>query len=173
MVRTALAKAACLKLSHPPSHKGAIIQPGVRVGYYRQDFSTLNFSDDIVYDSLAEVMEKPIEENLRSTAAGFLLSGEVMKTKIGSLSEGQKGLVAFCWLVLQKPGLLILDEPTTYLDMQSQRVILEALKSYKGAMLFVSHTEEFIEGLTPSRMLLLPENTIKYWLPKDLSQVTA
>jgi ATPase subunit of ABC transporter with duplicated ATPase domains len=53
--------------------------------------------------------------------------------------------------------------------MVSQRTILEALKSYKGAMLFVSHTDEFIEGLTPSRIMFLPENKIKHWIPKDIN----
>ena len=72
-------------------------------------------------------------------------------------------------LMLQNYNLLILDEPTTYLDMVSQRTILEALKSYKGAMLFVSHTEDFVEGLSPNRIMLLPENKIKYWIPKDIS----
>jgi ATPase subunit of ABC transporter with duplicated ATPase domains len=66
--------------------------------------------------------------------------------------------------MLQNYNLLILDEPTTYLDVQSQKVILEALKSYKGAMLFVSHTEEFVEGLTPNRVLSFPENKIQHWM---------
>jgi len=52
--------------------------------------------------------------------------------------------------------------------MESQKIILEALKSYQGSMLFVSHTEEFVEGLTPSRIMLLPENKIKHWIPKDI-----
>jgi ATPase subunit of ABC transporter with duplicated ATPase domains len=89
--------------------------------------------------------------------------------EIGTLSGGEKTRLSIAMLMLQNYNLLILDEPTTYLDMVSQRTILEALKSYKGAMLFVSHTEEFVEGLTPSRIMLLPENKIKYWIPKDIS----
>src|SRR3989338_6856480 len=89
----------------------------IRVGYYRQDFSTLN-GEDTVFNSLLSVMEKPVEHNMRSTAAGFLISGDVMATKIADLSEGQKGLVAFARLVLEQPGLLILDEPTNHINFR-------------------------------------------------------
>ncbi|MES2436627.1 MAG: ATP-binding cassette domain-containing protein [Patescibacteria group bacterium] len=126
--------------------KGATITDGIRVGYYRQDFSTLNF-DDTVYDALMAVMDKQIEENMRSTAAGFLINGEMMRTKIGSLSEGQKGLVAFARLVLQKPGLLILDEPTNHINFRHIPVIAEALNKYEGAMVLVSHVPEFVEKI--------------------------
>lgn len=123
---------------------GATIQDGVRVGYYRQDFSTLNF-EDTVYDSLASVMDKHIVETLRATAAGFLITEEMIHTKIGSLSEGQKGLVAFARLVLQKPGLLILDEPTNHINFRHLPVIAKALHDYQGAMILVSHVPEFVE----------------------------
>jgi ATPase subunit of ABC transporter with duplicated ATPase domains len=126
--------------------KGATITPGVRVGYYRQDFSTLNF-EDTVYDSLAGVMEKHIEQDLRACAAGFLITGEMIHTKIGSLSEGQKGLVAFARLVLQKPGLLILDEPTNHINFRHIPVIAKALSMYEGAMILVSHVPEFVSQI--------------------------
>src|SRR3989338_2970204 len=89
----------------------------IRVGYYRQDFSTLN-GEDTLFNSLLSVMEKPVEHNMSSTAAGFLISGDVMATKIADLSEGQKGLVAFARLVLEQPGLLILDEPTNHINFR-------------------------------------------------------
>ena len=123
--------------------KGVVIAEGVRVGYYRQDFSTLNF-EDTVYDSLLAVMDKHIEEHMRSTAAGFLISAEMIRTKIGSLSEGQKGLVAFARLVLQKPGLLILDEPTNHINFRHIPIIAEALNKYEGAMILVSHVPDFV-----------------------------
>lgn len=141
-----IGKSTLLETLASPTHKGAVIADGVRVGYYRQDFSTLNF-EDTVYDSLAEVMDRPIEENLRSTAAGFLITGEMMKTKIGSLSEGQKGLVAFCRLVLQKPGLLILDEPTNHINFRHLPIIAKALNDYEGAMILVSHVPEFVSQI--------------------------
>jgi len=123
--------------------EGAKIQPGIRVGYYRQDFSTLNF-EDTVYQSLMSIMEKQIEQDMRATAAAFLITGEMVHTKIGSLSEGQKGLVAFARLVLQKPGLLILDEPTNHINFRHLPVIAKALSDYEGAMVLVSHVPEFV-----------------------------
>src|SRR3989344_5639475 len=132
--------------------KGITIAPGVRGGYYRQDFSTLNF-EDTVYDSLMAVMEKQVEENLRGVAAGFLIQGEMMKTRIGDLSEGQKGLVAFARLVLQKPGLLILDEPTNHINFRHVPVIARALDAYQGAMILVSHVPEFVAQIRIDEVL--------------------
>ncbi len=123
--------------------KGTTTTDGVKIGYYRQDFSTLNF-EDTVYESLLSVMDKHIEENMRSTAAGFLITAEMIRTKIGSLSEGQKGLVAFARLVLQKPGLLILDEPTNHINFRHIPIIAEALNKYEGAMILVSHIPDFV-----------------------------
>jgi ATPase subunit of ABC transporter with duplicated ATPase domains len=122
------------------------IAEGVRVGYYRQDFSTLNF-DDSVFNSLMNAMEIKDEEKMRATASGFLINAEVIKMKIGSLSEGQKGLVAFAQLVLQRPGLLILDEPTNHINFRHLPVIAKALDQYDGPMIIVSHVPEFIQQI--------------------------
>ena len=124
--------------------EGETIGEGVRVGYYRQDFSTLNF-EDTVYESLEAVMQEKKEHDLRSCAAGFLITADMMHTKVGALSEGQKGLVAFARLVLQKPGLLILDEPTNHINFRHIPVIAKALHDYKGAMVLVSHVPEFVK----------------------------
>ena len=122
------------------------ILPGTTVGYYRQDFSTLNF-EDTVYDSLMSVMKEHLEEPMRATAAGFLITGDLIRSKIGSLSEGQKGLVAFARLVLQKPGLLILDEPTNHINFRHIPIIAEALNKYEGAMILVSHVPDFVSKI--------------------------
>ncbi len=126
--------------------EGAKISPGIKVGYYRQDFSTLNF-EDTVFDSLMNVMKKQEEEKMRAVAAGFLITGSLMGKKIGMLSEGQKGLVAFARLVLEAPGLLILDEPTNHINFRHLPVIAKALDSYEGAMVLVSHVPEFVEQI--------------------------
>ena len=127
--------------------EGIKIADGIRVGYYRQDFSTLDFNDT-VFASLASGMllsgESVNEHKLRATAAHFLITGDMVMTKIGSLSEGQKGLVAFARLVLQKPGLLILDEPTNHINFRHLPIIAKALHDYEGAMILVSHVPEFV-----------------------------
>ena len=132
--------------------KGAKIAPDVRVGYYRQDFSTLNF-DDTVYQSLSSVAEDFSENNIRSLAAGFLITSGLIYAKIGSLSEGQKGLVSFARLVIQKPGLLILDEPTNHINFRHLPIIASALNKYEGAMVLVSHIPEFVQQIRINEIL--------------------
>lgn len=132
--------------------EGAVIQEGVRVGYYRQDFSTLNF-EHTVYESLMSAMRIQNEEKMRATAAGFLITSDVINKKIGVLSEGQKGLVAFARLVLEAPGLLILDEPTNHINFRHIPVIAKALDQYEGAMVLVSHVPEFVKEIRIDEVL--------------------
>jgi ATPase subunit of ABC transporter with duplicated ATPase domains len=136
--------------------EGVVIAPDVRIGYYRQDFSTLDFNDT-VFESLANVMRKTSgrveEERLRAVAAGFLITGDMVHTRIGDLSEGQKGLVAFAGLVLERPGLLILDEPTNHINFRHLPIIAKALDSFEGAMILVSHVPEFVSQIRIDEIL--------------------
>lgn len=135
---------------------GTTMQPGIRIGYYRQDFSTLNF-EDTVLESLIRVINEsgePLnEERYRAVAAGFLVTQDMIHTKIGYLSEGQKGLVAFARLVLQKPGLLILDEPTNHINFRHLPRIAQALDAYEGAMILVSHVPDFVSQIRIDKVL--------------------
>ena len=136
--------------------EGSTITDGIRVGYYRQDFSTLNF-DDTVYKSLASAMlagGRTLDEGfMRATGASFLITSELMQTKVGSLSEGQKGLVAFARLVLERPGLLILDEPTNHINFRHLPIIAEAINKYTGALILVSHVPEFVAKIRIDEVL--------------------
>jgi ATPase subunit of ABC transporter with duplicated ATPase domains len=125
---------------------GEEVTSGVRIGYYRQDFRTLDF-DKTVYETLKEVASEVGEEGLRSCAAGFLLDVEILKSKIGMLSEGQKGLVAFAKICLERPGLLVLDEPTNHINFRHIPVIARALDRYEGAMILVSHVPDFVKQI--------------------------
>ena len=151
-----IGKSTLLELISNRKEEGAVIASDVRVGYYRQDFSTLNFNDT-VYESLADttrkVSGKVNEEAIRSTVAGFLITGDMVHTRIGNLSEGQKGLVAFAKLVLTKPGLLILDEPTNHINFRHLPVIAKAIDEYQGAMILVSHTKDFVEQIRIDEIL--------------------
>jgi ATP-binding cassette, subfamily F, member 3 len=127
--------------------KGEHIKAGVKIGYYRQDFSTLDFNAT-VYQTLAKAMDEDgTEQWLRAHAAGFLLDAEILKAKIGSLSEGQKGLVAFATIALEKPGLLILDEPTNHINFRHIPIIAKAINDFDGAMILVSHAQDFVEKI--------------------------
>ncbi len=98
-------------------------------------------------------MEKKDEEKMRATAAGFLITGDVIGTKIGALSKGQKGLVAFARLALERPGLLILDEPTNHINFRHIPEIAKALDAYQGAMVLVSHVPEFVAQIRIDEIL--------------------
>jgi ATP-binding cassette subfamily F protein 3 len=158
-----IGKSTLLEALATGTAKGATIGEDIRVGYYRQDFSTLNF-EHTVHQSLLEALEsaagtgKSMEELLRSVAAGFLITSALINSKIGTLSEGQKGLVAFARLVLQRPGLLILDEPTNHINFRHLPVIAKALDEYTGAMILVSHVPDFVMQVRIDQELDLTRN---------------
>jgi ATPase subunit of ABC transporter with duplicated ATPase domains len=126
---------------------GAVIDPRIKIGYYRQDFSTLDFKDTI-HQSLSKALfdsqVQMYEEQLRATAAGFLITSDLMNTPIAQISEGLKGLVSFARLVITRPGLLIMDEPTNHINFRHLPVIARALDEYEGALILVSHIPEFV-----------------------------
>jgi ATPase subunit of ABC transporter with duplicated ATPase domains len=151
-----IGKSSLLESLASGTAQGAQIASDVRVGYYRQDFSTLNF-EHTIFESLAEAMDKRDEQRLRATAASFLLTSDHLDKKIGVLSEGQKGLVAFARLVLERPGLLILDEPTNHINFRHLPVIAKALDEYEGAMVLVSHVPEFVAQIRIDQILDLEQ----------------
>ncbi|HLD71356.1 MAG TPA: ABC-F family ATP-binding cassette domain-containing protein [Candidatus Peribacteraceae bacterium] len=141
-----IGKSSLLEAMASGKEKGAAIGSDVVVGYYRQDFSGLPM-EKTVYEMLAEEMEKPDHQKVFATAARFLLPGDKVQSKIGSLSEGQKGLLCFARFMLQKPTLLILDEPTNHINFRHLPVIAQALNEYEGGMILVSHDQEFVSQI--------------------------
>lgn len=143
-----------------PTDSGKIIKDEkLKIGYYSQEFETLDFTK-----TLLETMKEKcqFEEGIiRAQLGRFLFSGDRAFQKVGTLSGGEKTRLSIALLLVQNFNLLILDEPTTYLDVLSQRLILEALKNYTGAMIIVSHTPEFINELKPQRKFFLPENKME------------
>lgn len=141
-----IGKTTLLKKMADANDEGVLLHSDVRVGYYRQDFQGLDF-EKTVFDELATVMPVVSEQKLRSVAASFLIDSDLIYKKIGTLSEGQKGLVAFAQLVLLEPGLLVLDEPTNHINFRHLPVIAQALHDYEGGMIVISHDDEFMEDI--------------------------
>ena len=141
-----MGKSTLLRTLAANADEGARIADGVKVGYYKQDFSGLDF-DETAYASLERVMDVPNNEALRRAAARFLLDSETLRTKVGALSEGQKGLLCFARFVLQEPGLLIMDEPTNHINFRHLPVIAKALDLFKGALIVVSHAPDFVKEI--------------------------
>ncbi len=149
-----IGKSTLLKELALEATENAVISPGVKVGYYRQDFSGLDFGKT-VYDALAEMMDVPDNQVIYATGAQFLLTAELMKNTVGSLSEGQKGLLCYARFVLQEPGLLILDEPTNHINFRHIPVIAKAIDDFEGAIILVSHMPEFVEQIRTTKDLNL------------------
>ena len=131
---------------------GAQLAKGMRVGYYRQDFSGLDF-EKTGYQALEEMMDEPWNQEIYATAAQFLLSPQVLKNKVGALSEGQKGLLCYARFVLQKPGLLIMDEPTNHINFRNLPIIAKALDEFAGGVVLVSHAYEFVDQISIDQTL--------------------
>ncbi|MFZ2190312.1 MAG: ATP-binding cassette domain-containing protein [Candidatus Magasanikiibacteriota bacterium] len=126
---------------------GIAILKNTRVGYYSQDFATLDY-DQTVFDSLQSVMADGIDiQQMRSIAAGLLITGELMGLKISHLSEGQKGLLSFVRLILMQPGLLVLDEPTNHINFRHIPVIAKAINDFEGAIILISHMPDFVKEI--------------------------
>lgn len=150
-----IGKSTLLRSLVSGKNEGAVILPEVVVGYYSQDFANLDFNQT-VFESLESVRSADYNaQEMRSVAAGFLLTGEVMGSKVGDLSEGQKGLLSFARLVLMKPGLLILDEPTNHINFRHIPVIAKALNEYQGAMIIISHMADFVKEIKVNEYLEL------------------
>lgn len=144
--RNGIGKSTFLAALAEGTESGATIAEGVRVGYYRQDFHGLNF-DATAYEALREVMAEPDDQVLYATAARFLLSADLLRTSVGALSEGQKGLLSYARFVLQRPGLLIMDEPTNHINFRHLPAIAKALDEFEGALILVSHAPDFVSEL--------------------------
>jgi len=147
-----IGKSTLLRAIASGDAEGITLGEGVKIGYYRQDFSGLDF-DQTTYQSLESMMEIPDNEKLRAVASEFLLTSDLLKNKVGSLSEGQKGLLCFARFVLQKPGLLILDEPTNHINFRHLPVIAKAIENYQGTVIMVSHAPEFLSQIESNETL--------------------
>ena len=132
--------------------KGVSLLKGAAIGYYRQDFSGLDMNTS-VYKTLSDVMKDGSDQQLRSVAAQFLLTSDILNNKVESLSEGQKGLLCFAQFVLQHPALLILDEPTNHINFRHLPIIAKALNKYGGAMIIISHMGEFVNEVKTTQTL--------------------
>lgn len=141
-----IGKTTLLKRLFHPDDDGAIIGENARVGYYSQDFNALDMQMT-VRDSLQEVTNENTDQEIFKTAAQFLLTSDLLKNTVESLSEGQKWLLCYARFVLQKPHLLILDEPTNHINFRHLPVIAQALNDYKGAIIMVCHDSGFVDQL--------------------------
>lgn len=142
----------------------------VSIGYYSQEGMTLD--EQATLFEAVETTGTMSRDAIYAFLMRFLFSRDRIGQKIGTLSGGEKTRLAIALIMTYPHNLLILDEPTTYLDVTSQRIILEALKAYRGTLLLVSHTEEFVQELQPDRAIVMPAQRVTLWTPELLNQVS-
>ena len=143
-------------LGYTPLNDGTVTMGDrVRIGYYAQENEGLDY-DNMVLDEATDVLPED-SKRVRGVLGRFLFNGDRVYQKIGTLSGGEKTRLALAKMVLDGPNLLVLDEPTTNLDAMSRNIIGEALGSYNGTIIAVTHDVEFVKNLKPNTLLMMPE----------------
>jgi ATPase subunit of ABC transporter with duplicated ATPase domains len=135
---------------------------GLRIGYFAQEHDTLD-NDATVWENIRHAAPDSGEQDLRGLLGAFMFSGPQLDQPAGTLSGGEKTRLALAGLVASTANVLLLDEPTNNLDPASREQVLDALRSYQGAVVLVTHDPGAAEALDPQRVVLLPDGTEDFW----------
>nr|WP_202520811.1 ABC-F family ATP-binding cassette domain-containing protein [Streptomyces sp. SID5614] len=135
---------------------------GLKLGYYAQEHETLDPERTVLENMRSAAPDLDLVE-VRKTLGSFLFSGDDVDKPAGVLSGGEKTRLALATLVVSSANVLLLDEPTNNLDPASREEILGALRTYKGAVVLVTHDEGAVEALQPERIILLPDGVEDLW----------
>lgn len=119
----------------------------VNIGYYEQNQEDVLDKNNTVFGTLDDIAVGDIRVKLRDILAAFLFKGEDIDKKVSVLSGGERARLAMAKLMLKPYNLLALDEPTNHMDIRSKDVLKQALKSYDGTLIVVSHDRDFLDGL--------------------------
>ena len=140
------------------------IEPGhgLKIGYFAQEHDTLDPAAT-VWETIRHAAPDTGEQELRSLLGAFMFIGPQLDQPAGTLSGGEKTRLALAGLVASTANVLLLDEPTNNLDPASREQVLDALRSYLGAVVLVTHDPGAAEALEPQRVVLLPDGTEDYW----------
>jgi ATP-binding cassette subfamily F protein 3 len=135
---------------------------GLRLGYYAQEHETLD-TDRTVLENMRSAAPVPSDTDLRKILGAFLFSGDDVDKPAGVLSGGEKTRLALAMLVTSAANVLLLDEPTNNLDPVSRGQVLDALRTYAGAIVLVTHDEGAVAALSPQKVILLPDGVEDSW----------
>lgn len=141
-----------------------VLEPGygLRIGYFAQEHDTLD-NDATVWENVRHAAPDAGEQDLRGLLGAFIFTGPQLEQPAGTLSGGEKTRLALAGLVASTANVLLLDEPTNNLDPASREQVLDALRSYRGAVVLVTHDPGAAAALGPQRVVLLPDGTEDYW----------
>ncbi|MFZ1163174.1 ABC-F family ATP-binding cassette domain-containing protein [Mycobacterium sp.] len=135
---------------------------GLKIGYFAQEHDTLDDAAT-VWENIRHAAPDSGEQELRGLLGAFMFSGSQLEQRAGTLSGGEKTRLALAGLVASTANVLLLDEPTNNLDPASREQVLDALRSYAGAVVLVTHDPGAAEALDPQRVVLLPDGTEDHW----------
>jgi ATP-binding cassette, subfamily F, member 3 len=127
----------------PLSEGKRVVSHNVVIGYQSQDFAETMDPGRTVYEMVKSVASDVSDQETRTLLGGFGFSGDAIDKNVGVLSGGEKIRVAFARLLIKPPNFLVLDEPTTHLDIQARERLEEALQNFEGTMCVVSHDIDF------------------------------
>ena len=136
---------------------------GLKLGYYAQEHENLDISRTVLANMKSAAPDSFGETEVRKVLGSFLFSGDDVDKPASVLSGGEKTRLSLAMLVVSSANVLLLDEPTNNLDPASREEILGALRTYKGAVVLVTHDEGAVEALEPERILLLPDGVEDHW----------
>ena len=119
-----------------------------KVGYFAQNQASLLDPNLTVFETVDNVAKGDVRMQMKNILGGFMFSGDAIDKKVSFLSGGEKTRLAMVKLLLEPVNVLILDEPTNHLDLKSKDVLKEALKSFDGTLILVSHDRDFLQGLS-------------------------
>ena len=123
---------------------GVKIDEGADIGYYRQDFHNFDFGMPVLDCLEAASGHNHSSEQIRKTAGHFFMRNKTVRQTVGTLSEGQKGLLSLACLCLQEPSILIMDEPTNHINFRHLPALANAVNTFGCAVLLVSHDHHFV-----------------------------
>jgi len=144
---------------------------GLSLGYYAQEHETLE-TDRTLLSHMRSAAPDLTESQQRKVLGSFLFSGDDVGKPAGVLSGGEKTRLALALLVVSGANVLLLDEPTNNLDPASREEVLGALRSFRGAIVLVTHDEGAVEALSPERVIVLPDGVEDAW-SEDFADLVA
>lgn len=160
MGKTTLLRAIAGRL--PLTEGKRTVRHDVVIGYQAQDFAETMDPLRSVFETVKSASPNLSEREVRGILGGFFFSGDAVEKKVAVLSGGEKMRVAFARLLVNPPNLLLLDEPTTHLDIPSREALENALHDYEGTVCLVSHDIEFTRHVATSIVAMAPPSIRRF-----------
>jgi len=156
--KTTLLRTLMNEVGYEPTSGKYIWSENVNIGYYAQDHEYEFENDMSLFDWMSQWRQPSDDEQaVRSYLGRLLFSADDINKSVKILSGGEKGRMLFGKLMMQSPNILVMDEPTNHMDMESIESLNMALEQYEGTLLFVSHDREFVSSIA-TRIIELTKN---------------